>query len=364
MRVTVGRVAVLRFRLYHHGLLGERAPRGDLGVAPLGLPDVDHGGAAAALAVRADLGDETLADVVEEGRLVPTYGARAAGALARPDDLHYVSHALLRPDLRSDADAALVDRLATAALRALREHGPMTKEQLGEAIASDTPPEAMRSCERCGRDHPDDGLVKRLAWSGRLRIEHAERCTDRVAAAGRWRPARHRRVRDQQRVELVRRFLRLHGPATVEDLAAWAGIDDGYASACWSLVSDDLVAVSAPHGDGWVDRADLDLLRDPPPASSPRLVPGYDPLLQTRQRHSLVADRAQQRRIWRSTANPGVVIAHDEIAGTWRARTSGGRLDVRLRSFGAELPAQELEADASAVARARGLHGFAVSVDA
>lgn len=66
--------------------------------------------------------------------------------------------------------------------------------------------------------------------------------------------------------------------------------------------------------------ADLNLLKDPPPASTPRLVPGYDPLLQTRNRSSLVADRAHQRLIWRSTANPGVVIAHDEIVGTWRAR--------------------------------------------
>ncbi len=363
MSTTVDRAAVVRSRMHHHGLLGRRAPRGDISVAPLGLPDVDHGGAAAALAVRADLGDTTLAELVEAGRVVPTYGARAAGALAAPDDVPYVSHALLDPDPPSDADAALVDELGRVALPPLREHGPMSKEQLGEAIAPDTPPRAMRSCERCGRDHPDDGLVRQLAWSGRLRIEAGDRITDRVAAAGRWRPVRYRRVRDDGRAELVRRFLRLHGPATVEDLAAWAGIEDTHAAACWSLVADELELVAAPHADGWVHAQDLDLLRDPPPSAGPRLVPGYDPLLQTRDRFSLVADRDRQREIWRATANPGVVITDDQVVGTWRARTRRDRLEVRLHSFGTTLPVAELEADAVAVAHARGLGDATVAVE-
>ncbi len=362
MGSNVDRAAVLRSRLHHHGLLGDRAPMANLDVAPLGLADVDHGGAAAALAVRVDLGDTTLADLVQDGRLVPTFGARAAGALARPADVPSVSHALLDPDPPPNADVALVDQLATAALPPLRDHGPMTKEQLGAAITPGTPPQAMRSCERCGRDHPDDGLVKRLAWSGRLRIEAGDRTTDRVAAAGRWRPARYRRIRDHQRVELVRRFLRLHGPATVDDLSAWAGIDDRHAAACWSLVADELEPVTTPHGSGWVHADDLDLLRDPPPAPRPRLIPGYDPLLQTRDRYSLVPDRARQRQIWRSTANPGIVIAHDEVIGTWRARTRRNRLDVRLQSFGPDLPVDELRPDALAVASARGLQDVTIAI--
>lgn len=362
MSETIDRVAVLRSRLHHHGLLGDRASRGAAAVAALGLPDVDNGGAAASLAVRVNLEGATMADLVEAERIVPTYGARAAGALAAPENVPYVSHALHDPDPEPGSDHALIDKLAHAALVPLREQGPLSKEQLGEAIAQGTPSWAMRSCERCGRDHPDDGLIKRLAWSGRLRIEADGRTTDRVAAAGRWCPARYQRVPEEGRAELVRRFLRLHGPATVDDLAEWAGIEGAYALACWALISDELQPVAAPHGDGWVHSEDLELLRDPPPSSRPRLVPGYDPLLQTRNRSSLVADREQQREIWRSTANPGVVIVDDEIAGIWRARKRRDRLEVRTNSYGSELPLAQLEADASAIAGARGLRDATISV--
>ncbi len=119
-----------------------------------------------------------------------------------------------------------------------------------------------------------------------------------------------------------------------------------------------------PHGDGWVHDRDVDLLRDPPPSDRPRLVPAYDPLLQTRDRFSLVADRDRQREIWRAMANPGVVIADDRIVGTWRARTRRDRLEVRLRSFGGKLPVAGLEPDAVAIAHARGLGDATVAVEA
>lgn len=365
---------VVAFRLDRQGLVTRRSTD-DLDQAiRLGLQDTAIGAAAQALAVRLDeVGPDPVQDLVDDGRLVATFGPRTASTLVRPDDEPLVAATLLDPDPSDDSVAALVDDLAQAALPPLRDQGPMTKEQVGEAIVPATPDHAMRSCVRCERDHPDDGLVKiaedgstttKLLWSNRIRLEPGDRTNDRVASAARWRPRPYRRVRAPQRVDLVRRFLALHEPATVDDLAGWAGIGATYARRCWDLVADDLVEVAMPHGPGWVLADDLDPLRAPPALAPPRLVPAYDPLLATRDRASLVPERDHQRAIWRPVANPGIVVADHQVVGTWRGRVRGKRFAVTVEPFtSGAVELDDLERDAHAIAVARGRSSVELASD-
>lgn len=350
---------IVAFRLHRHGL-DRRVPTIEPGlVFPLGLQDTAAGGVAQMLAVRADAVDaDTVPRLVAEGMVTPTWGPRLAATLVAPEHEELVAAALLDPDppaATPQSFAGLADALARAALPVLRKQGPLTKAELGEALLSQTPPHARFDCARCGRVHPHDELVKMLVWTNRIRLDPGDRHGDRVAPAARWRPRRFRRIRDDQRAELVRRFLRLHGPATADDLAAWAGIDPSYAARSWRLVTDELVAVDAPHGAGWMLAADRGLLDDPPPPPAARLVPAYDPLLGTRNRDSLVAGRDRQQAIWRATANPGVVVAGPEVIGTWRGRTRGRRYEVTVTPFEPR-PAilDAVEADAHTIATARG----------
>jgi hypothetical protein len=70
----------------------------------------------------------------------------------------------------------------------------------------------------------------------------------------------------------------------------------------------------------------------PPPTA--RLLGPYDPYLQLRDRELLVADEARRKDLWPVLGRPGAVVAGGEVVGTWRPRTSGRKLTVRIEWWG------------------------------
>lgn len=347
-------VRVLAFRLRRAGLTA-RTSELDLGnLAPLGLQDTAANAASYALALRTTAPLQGgIAPMVEDGRLVPTWGPRRAAYLVAPDGEVFLGAALLDDDPADGSVAQLAAELVHVALGAVREHGPMTKAELGEAILPMVPAHEVVDCQRCGRRHPSEDLVKTLVWTGRLRLEPDGRVADRVASAGRARPRRYRRVHDDQRAETVRRFLRLYAPTTVTAFAEWAGIEPTHADRCWALVEDDLVAVEVAddHGDGWCLADDLDVLRSTDPPSGVRLVPGYDPYLQARDRDRVAGSKQLRKSMWRAVANPGIVLDGTTVVGTWRARQRARWLDIEVTGFaGRRLRDRDLLPDAQRLA--------------
>jgi hypothetical protein len=89
-----------------------------------------------------------------------------------------------------------------------------------------------------------------------------------------------------------------------------------------------------------------------------RLLPPYDPYLQARDRGLLLADKAQQKSLWRGLLGaPGAVFVDGEITGVWRAKMAGKRrLVVTVDAFrsSAKRGRKALEREAEIVAGARG----------
>ena len=54
------------------------------------------------------------------------------------------------------------------------------------------------------------------------------------------------------------------------------------------------------------------------------------PYLDQRERYFLQKDPALCRRIWRTTANPGVVVNEGRAAGIWTARKKKEKLEVEI----------------------------------
>jgi hypothetical protein len=143
----------------------------------------------------------------------------------------------------------------------------------------------------------------------------------------------------EAQAELVRRFLRAFAPATAQDLAWWANpqtspaarkADEAHAAGIWRLVADEVTGVERPTGAGaFVLTSDLDRLADPPQLAGVRLIPPYDPLLMARDRENLVA-RQHDGRLWRSSHNPGVVLASGRLIAAWTARKQGRRLNITI----------------------------------
>jgi hypothetical protein len=145
--------------------------------------------------------------------------------------------------------------------------------------------------------------------------------------------------------EFIRTFLRFLGPATPAEVAKFLGTSQTAIKQVWP---GDLDEVTVGGKRMWIP--DAGALRTAETPRLARLLPPGDPLLQNRA--LLTRDKAQEKEIWRVLGNPGVVLVNAEIAGTWRAKLNGRRLDVTITP---SRPLPDLEAEAATVAEARGV---------
>lgn len=165
---------------------------------------------------------------------------------------------------------------------------------------------------------------------------------------------------DKARAELLRRYLRSYGPSTRAHFAAWLGVRVGDTDPWWSLVEDEMWQVEH-DGPAWILADDLDALRSSPAPTGVRLLPPHDPYTQMRDRHTIL-DPARHQQVYRPAGGPGTVLVAGQIAGTWRARTSGRRLAVTVSMFD-PLTARHrevLQCEAEDIARVRGASTVAV----
>lgn len=135
------------------------------------------------------------------------------------------------------------------------------------------------------------------------------------------------------RAELVRRYLHCYGPSTPGHFAEWAGIAPAQAAASWKLVDPGLAEVTFGKGKAWLLRADMPSLMAPPLAEGVRFLPPHEPLLQMRDRETLIPDKKLHRHIWRPVGNPGVVLAGGQAVAAWRSQKKGKQLNVQAELF-------------------------------
>jgi len=123
------------------------------------------------------------------------------------------------------------------------------------------------------------------------------------------------------RLELVRRYLHVFGPATPGAFAQWAGISPPGGIAEFGSLGKSLTPVRTPIGEAWILSRDEPLFRAAPvPAAPARLLPSGDTwfLLQGADRELLVPNERDRRALWTSRVWPGALLVDGETAGTWR----------------------------------------------
>jgi Winged helix DNA-binding domain len=177
-------------------------------------------------------------------------------------------------------------------------------------------------------------------------LTHAESLTGEIAIAPRtgaeaafvrtdqWLQRPGRRHPSAARKALVRRYLQLYGPSTVEEFTSWAGIGESFGRRSWGLVESELTEVGFDGRSGFVVASNLQALQAAVPPWGVWLLPPYEPYLQQRDRVTAVPDVSRHRRIWRSTGNPGVILSTGEVRGLWRHRKQGRRLLITVESLG------------------------------
>jgi hypothetical protein len=152
----------------------------------------------------------------------------------------------------------------------------------------------------------------------------------------------------EARLELVRRFLHVLGPATPAAFAEWGGIRPPGARAVFDALAPELVPVRTAAGDGWILAADEPGFREPPgPAAPARLLPSGDAyyLLRGADRGILVPDPARRGELWTPRVWPGAILVAGEVVGTWRRAQEGVTLQPWRQLSRAERDAVEEEAE-------------------
>jgi Winged helix DNA-binding domain len=151
----------------------------------------------------------------------------------------------------------------------------------------------------------------------------------------------------EARLELVRRYLHVFGPATAESFADWAGVAVRAGRAAFHALGRSLTAVRTPLGEAWILARDEPAFRtDAAPPAPVRLLPSGDAytLLQGADRTLLVPDAARRGELWTPRVWPGAILLDGEIRGIWRRAHSTVTAELWGRPSRASRAAVEAEA--------------------
>jgi hypothetical protein len=326
--VFVDRDEVMARRLAAHGLVRRRAAGQEAAAAAAcGLPDSPAGSARDSLAARVD--------GVGRGRSTGSSpcGPRGATYVVVPEDVEVFTRGALAARRGGRAQARGRRRTVAGPRRLVRGRrdrrhreamrdvvaaadGPVGRDALHEALRRRLPGELLWWCRGCGSHHAHPSLWRAAGLRGRS-CTASRPTAPSPSGAGRARPAQRRgraaRAR-HPRPALPR-------PADGVELGGWLGTGTAHAKALLSLVE------TRP-----VDRAGrraLDLAEPPPvPAERPRglrLLGAADPLLDTRDRETVVPDPAARKVLWPAIGRPGAVLADGEVVGRGaRGRAAAG----------------------------------------
>ena len=229
---------------------------------------------------------------------------------------------------------------------------PMTKGEVSTEISARLGGPFVRNCVPCAAVHVYEQSFRYSVLQAGLELV-PDTSPPVLRRFPRARPARysHSGAEADARFDVVRNSLRFNGPERPADTAVFVDSLQRSVKDDWP---DDAVDAEVTDVDDASGTALGELL--PGPAErTVRLLGPYDPYLQLRNRALLVPDATRRKELWRTIGRPGAIVADGEVVATWRPRTSGERLTVRLdpwqRLSRADRAAIEVEAERLAAHR-------------
>ena len=331
--MEVSRRQVLGFRVRAQQLDRRSGSLDDTAVLDLGVQDTGVDGAPWALAIRG-VRDPP------EGELATAWTVRGAPHVYRRADLPAVAAATAP---LSDADAGkrifdaakplkaagipnlvALDTVADA-MRSIVT-APMGKGEMSGRLTAALDPPYLRFCVPCDAIHVHEMPFRLAALRAGIELRPGTSPPVLEPIPG-FAPA----TTVPQRLDVVRAYLRLLGPATPKLVAGYLDAPVKDVRARWP---EDAVEVTVDGEPRAVLADDLDRLAGEPPAVT-RLLGPFDLYLQARDRPLLVDDPARAQDLWRTLGRPGGVLAGGEIVGTWRARKAGVAVTVSVELWSA-----------------------------
>jgi hypothetical protein len=372
--MKVSREQVLAYRTVAQGLLRESTEVGDLAVLDLGVQEAMGQPAAAAFDARLPApqpGDAPLSNVFGPGQpLALVWSLRGAPHVHRRAELNALAGALFPlseadaagrlnetgPSVAKSGIAALEQyRLAVAAMADVVT-GPTAKGAASTAVTRQLPDVLGRDCRACKTRHVSDSAMRVSALAAGLELEPGTAPPVLLPRKGARRPAKPNR---SMLAAMIRAYLTLLGPATQADVAGYLGTRRADLDAYWP---EDLVEVMVEGRKTHLPSGAAGALAAARQPELVRLLGGFDPILQARDRDLIVPDTALQKALWPVLGRPGALFVDGAVVGTWRPKTAGAKLTLSVEAF-VPLPAstwKQVEVEAERVAGLRGAKSVTV----
>ena len=296
----------------------------------------DFRGALVSVALRTDGGSSSKVEAaLSAGEVVRSWPLRGTLHFVAAEDLrwlldltaHRQAANAARRRAQLELDDAAISRADELAQRALSGGGRLARKDLfAEWSRGGVSVAGQRGYH----------LLWHLAQGGRLCLGPVQDGEQLVVLVDEWVPASRRLDRDEALGHLAVRYFRSHGPASVADLARWAGLPLGDVRAG--------VAIARPH----LDRLEVDgveYLLDPRTpelldayrhqARGVFLLPGFDELLlgYGDRSASLPAEFAAQIVPGGNGMFRPTVVADGQVVGTWRTVGRGSARTVEATPF-------------------------------
>lgn len=360
--------SLARLRLVSQRLIGDSAATPAETVRfMLAMQAQDGPGAKWSIGLRAaGVTDAAVDAAIERAEIVRSWPLRGTLHLTAAEDLGWLLE-LTNPRMESTAarrrallglDDKTVGKAQDAARAALEPGIPLTRGELLEVI---------------GRSDPtiDQQRGYHLLWNlacAKIHCFGPNRGKENTFVSfTKWIPKPRVLPRDQAVAELVLRYFRSHGPATVHDLVAWskltiADIKQGIGAAGQALVAREVEGERYWMAAGVEDAASA--LPAPRTGASAHALPGFDEYLLGYRDRGAVLDAQYAKLV--CPGNNGIfmptLVFDGRVLGTWKQARKRTGLTLTASPFANKLSRAERAAFQAAVERLGAFHGLTATM--
>lgn len=133
---------------------------------------------------------------------------------------------------------------------------------------------------------------------------------------------------------MLRRYLRLNGPATLADYTWWAGGEPSWSRPIWGGLEAALAEVTVEGRRGWLLEEDMEEALAPVELPQLQLLGPFDPYVLGHQDRGHIIDPEHRSLVSRAAGwISAVVLRRGRVVGVWTQRKARGRIAVEVRPF-------------------------------
>jgi len=283
----------------------------------------------------------TLADVnkaiVEDRTLVKTWSVRNTLHLVAAVDLPLFVYALKEIKTKNmeswlTANGLTVDEIQSlmAAIVEALSDGPLTRKQVSARIAPKFGPHVKAWLESGW-----GGVFHWPVAQGLICFAPSQGKDILFVRVDQWLPELKEVAMEEAQNALLRRYLRVYGPATPQDFSKWIGQSSTKMRAVWTRLEPELIPVEVEGFErGYILREDITAAQaEPLPSPHVCMLPTFDTYLQAHREREHV-DTAYHEHIYRIAGWVSSTLLIDgRVAGVWSYERRKNQLEVTIEPF-------------------------------